>query len=61
MRPYFAAASTSRRPSQTLWATGFSTYASLPAWQAQIPISECQWLGVAITTASTSFASSSLR
>src|SRR5262249_2438380 len=40
---------------------GFSTYTSLPAWQAQIVISECQWFGVAIETASTFLSSRTLR
>ena len=31
---------------------GFSTYTSLPAWQAQIVASECQWFGVASEMAS---------
>ena len=48
MRSYFRAASTSLRPSNTVWLHGFSTYTSLPAWQAQIASSVCQWLGVAI-------------
>ena len=30
-----AAVSTARRPSLTLWLTGFSTYTCLPAWHAQ--------------------------
>ena len=50
MRSYLRAASTHWRPSNTLWLHGFSTYTSLPAWQAQIVISECQWLQVAIET-----------
>ena len=33
----------------------------MPAWQAQMAISECQWLGVAMDTASTSLLSSSVR
>ncbi|MGC3965967.1 MAG: hypothetical protein QM775_00935 [Pirellulales bacterium] len=49
------------RPSWTLWLHGFSTYTSLPAWQAQIVISECQWFGVAIDTASRFLSSSALR
>src|ERR671919_259377 len=56
-RPYFFAASTHLRPSNTLWLIGFSTYTSLPAWQAQIVISECQWLQVATDTASSSLSS----
>ncbi len=52
MRSYFRAASTSLRPSKMLWLQGFSTYTSLPAWQAQMAISECQWLGVTMETAS---------
>jgi hypothetical protein len=61
MRLYFAAASTALRPSHTLCESGFSMYASLPAWQAHTAISECQWLGVAVVTASTSLSSSSFR
>ena len=53
--------STSWRPSQTLWETGFSTYTSLPACIAQIAASECQWFGVAMVTASMSLLSSSSR
>src|SRR5215211_7752517 len=60
-RLYFFAASTHLRPSNTLWLIGFSTYTSLPAWQAQIVISECQWLQVAIETASSSLSSRALR
>ena len=60
-RLYFLAASTALRPSETLWLTGFSTYTSLPAWQAQIAASECQWLGVAIETASISGSSKTRR
>ena len=61
IRPYFRAASTIRRPSLTLWLTGFSTYTSLPAWQAQIVASACQWLGVATEMASIDLSSSSRR
>ena len=56
-----AAASTHLRPSKTLWLHGFSTYTSLPAWQAQMVISECQWLQVATLTASSSLSSRALR
>ena len=51
-RPYFRAASTILRPSRTLWLTGFSTYTSLPAWQAHTAARACQWSGVAIETTS---------
>jgi len=54
MRLYFRAASMILHPSRMLCETGFSTYTSLPAWQAQIASRACQWSGVAITTASTS-------
>src|SRR6187397_1836074 len=60
-RPYFLAASTHLRPSKTLWLIGFSTYTSLPAWQAQMVMSECQWLHVATETASSSLSSSARR
>src|SRR5438445_12703269 len=53
-RPYFLAASTHLRPSNTLWLIGFSTYTSLPAWQAPIVISECPWLQFGTDTASSS-------
>ena len=59
MRPYRRAASTMRRPSRTLWQQGFSTKTCLPAWQAQIVPRACQWLGVAIDTASMPRSSSS--
>ena len=55
------AASTMRRPSLTLWLTGFSTYTSLPAWQAQMVARACQWLGVAIEMASIDLSSSRRR
>src|SRR5258708_6837902 len=61
MRLYFCAAATSCRPSKILCEHGFSQYTSLPAWQAQMPMSECQWLGVAIEMASMDLSSSSLR
>ena len=61
IRSCFRAASTIRRPSLTLWLTGFSTYTSLPAWQAQIAASACQWLGVAIEMASIVLSSSRRR
>jgi hypothetical protein len=41
--------------------SGFSTYTSLPACAARIPISECVWFGVAIDMASMSSRSSSRR
>ena len=52
MRLYFLAASTTFLPSKMLCVIGFSTYTSLPAWQAQIVASECQWFGVASEMAS---------
>src|SRR6266851_679907 len=61
MRLYFCAAATSCRPSKMLCEHGFSQYTSLPAWQAQMPMSECQWLGVAMEMASMDLSSSSLR
>src|SRR5205823_13041282 len=60
-RPYFLAASTHLRPSKTLWLIGFSTYTSLPAWQAQMVMNECQWLQVATDTASSSLSSRAWR
>ena len=42
MRLYLRAASIIRWPSKTLWQAGFSTYTSLPAWQAQMVASACQ-------------------
>ena len=50
-------ASTSLRPSEMLWLHGFSTYTSLPDWQAHMPSSECQWFGAAIETTSKSLSS----
>src|SRR5438309_169593 len=61
MRLYLRAASTHFLPSNTLWLQGFSTYTSLPAWQAQIVMRECQWFGVAMEIASTSLFSMSFR
>ena len=61
MRLCLRAVSTAIRPSWTLWLHGFSTYTSLPAWQAQIVMRACQWLGVAMETASRSLSSSALR
>ena len=55
------AASTMRRPSLTLWLTGFSTYTSLPACMAQMAASACQWLGVAMVTMSTDLSSNTRR
>ena len=57
MRLYLRATWTMRRPSLTLWLTGFSTYTSLPACMAQMAASECQWLGVAMETMSTDLSS----
>jgi hypothetical protein len=54
-----AAVSTILRPSTTVRLIGFSTYTSLPALQASMNISACQWSGVAITTASTALSSMS--
>ena len=42
LRPVFRETCTIRRPSLTLWLTGFSTYTSLPACMAQIAASACQ-------------------
>ena len=61
MRLSWRATSTIRRPSHTLWETGFSTYTSLPACIAQMAPSACQWFGVAKLTTSMSLFSSSLR
>ena len=61
MRCSRRAVSTSRRPSQQFWLSGDSTYTSLPAWQARMPARQCQWSGVAITTASTDLSSRALR
>ena len=61
IRWYLRAASTILRPSKMLWEQGFSTYTSLPAWQAQMVCRACQWLGVARATASMERSSSSLR
>jgi hypothetical protein len=36
-----------QRPSRTKSVVGFSTYTSLPATQAIMVISACQWSGVA--------------
>src|SRR5215204_4859579 len=58
---YFLAASIILRPSKMLWLAGFSTYTCLPAWQAQIVPSACQWLGVANETALISLSSKTLR
>jgi hypothetical protein len=56
-RPVFSATCTIRRPSETLWLTGFSTYTCLPACMAQIAASACQWFGAAIETVSTDLSS----
>lgn len=44
-----------------LWLRGFSTCTSLPAWQAQMVNSACQWSGVTIETASSVLSSSTRR
>ena len=61
MRPYLRAASTILRPSQMHQVGGFSTYTSLPAWQAQIVCSACQWSCVEKLTASIDLSSNSFR
>ena len=61
IRLFFRAAFTIARPSAIVSVSGFSQYTSLPASQASIVIRACQWSGVVMTTASTSFRSSSLR
>ena len=61
MRLAFSAAVTMARPSWMRWASGFSQYTSLPAWQARMAMIACQWSGVAITTASMSLRSRTLR
>ncbi len=61
MRLYFRAALTICWPSQQLWVGGFSTYTSLPAWQAQTVDRACQWSGVAEMMASTVLSSSASR
>ena len=61
MRWYFRAASTILRPSQMSCVAGFSTYTSLPAWQAQIVCRACQWSWVAKLTASIDLSSNSFR
>src|ERR1700678_1581472 len=53
--PYFFFASTSRAPSAGLWLQGFSTYTCLPACNPSMAIGVCQWSGVAMVIASTSF------
>src|ERR1700683_3790508 len=59
--PYFFCASTSRAPSAGLWLHGFSTYTCLPACNPAMAIGVCQWSGVAMLMASTSFWSRILR
>ena len=61
MRLYFRAASIIFRPSQIVSDGFFSTYTSLPAWQAQTVASACQCSGVAMTTPSTSLSSKTWR
>ena len=61
IRLYFRAASTAWRPTQISCEIGFSTYTSLPAWQPQTTMSECQWFGVAVTTQSTFLSSNTFR
>src|SRR5690606_6060812 len=58
---YLRAASIILRPSQTSCEAGFSTYTCLPAWQAHMAPSACQWLGIAMETASISLSSNTLR
>jgi len=60
-RLYLRAASTISRPSRIVKLRAFSAYTSLPAWQAWIVTRARQWSGVAVTIASTSLRSSSLR
>ena len=55
------AASSMARPSSMVVASGFSTYTSLPAWQASTVGNACQWSGVAMSTTSTSLRSSTRR
>ena len=61
MRLYLRAAATICFGSNTLCEQGFSTYTSLPAWQAQMVCSVCQWFGVAIEIASIVLSSRNLR
>ena len=61
MRLYLRAAATTCWASKILCEQGFSTYTSLPAWQAHTVIRVCQWLGVAMEMASMDLSSSSLR
>ena len=61
MRLYFCAAATICRASNMLCEHGFSTYTSLPAWQAQMVCSVWWWFGVAMEMASMDLSSSSLR
>ena len=51
-RLYFCAAATICFASNMSCEQGFSTYTSLPAWQAQMVCSVWWWFGVAIETAS---------
>src|ERR1700681_2438816 len=48
MRPYLLAAATIWRASNMLCAQGFSTYTSLPAWQARMVCRLWLWFGVAM-------------
>ncbi len=61
IRLYLRAAATIWRDSKMLCEHGFSTYTSLPACMAQMAISVCQWLGVAMEMTSMVLSSSSLR
>ena len=61
MRLCRRAASTMARPSAIVIDKGFSTYTSLPVLHAAIVWMACQWSGVAITTASMSGRSSTVR
>ena len=58
---YLRAVSTMRRPSETLWLTGFSQYTSLPFCIAQMAASACQWFGVAMEMTSMSLSATTLR
>jgi hypothetical protein len=55
-----AAASTSLRPSQMLWQTGFSTYTCLPLAMAVMAMSVWLWFGVAMVMASISWIGAAL-
>src|SRR5271155_5131638 len=59
--PYFFCAYTSSAPSAGLWLHGFSTYTCLPACSPAMAIGVCQWSGLAMLIASTSFCARILR